>query len=310
MPACRERRVGRRHLERGDVGGAEAERRVRVEWAANAHLARRRAHVLGPDVERQPRVGGVVGGERRARDRERAAVAAVVGLRTPRRRRLVVAGRRSGSGLYLNGADRYEVESGLIPRRIASVSTNVLNVEPACRRACEARLYLLPLRREIAVMARMAPFSGLIATSAADGSSVYGSTSRIVALRDSLEATVDGRVDPQAARAHRLRAVRLDQLELHVREEVRLADLLVEPAGLEPEAALADGRVVLRRTDRTRLEHRREHRVPPGERIRRLAERIELRPAPAAGRRAAPPRSASARAAGFEKYVCAAASTP
>src|SRR5919202_6555408 len=43
-------------------------------------------------------------------------------------------------GSYLNGAERYEVVDGLTPRLTAVVSTKVLNVDPACRFACAAKL--------------------------------------------------------------------------------------------------------------------------------------------------------------------------
>src|SRR5512134_2134054 len=85
----------------------------------------------------------------------------------------------SPAGSYSNGADRYDVE-GLMPSAIAAASTNVLNVEPACRRASDARLNWLPFFPGVtATIALMRPFAGSIATSAAAGSSRYGNVSTI-----------------------------------------------------------------------------------------------------------------------------------
>jgi hypothetical protein len=65
----------------------------------------------------------------------------------------------------------YIVVSGLMPSRMASVRTKVLNDEPACRRPCAARLNWLFFFPGIsAVIARIAPFFGLIETSAEAGS--------------------------------------------------------------------------------------------------------------------------------------------
>jgi hypothetical protein len=64
------------------------------------------------------------------------------------------------------------VLSGLIPCSTAAARTNVLKVEPDWRRACESRLnwfFLLP--GITAVIARMAPFFGLIEITPAAGSS-------------------------------------------------------------------------------------------------------------------------------------------
>ncbi len=60
----------------------------------------------------------------------------------------------------------------MIPCSTAAARTNVLKVEPDCRRACESRLnwfFLFP--GVTAVIARMAPFVGLIEMIAAAGSS-------------------------------------------------------------------------------------------------------------------------------------------
>src|SRR5687768_17002732 len=79
-----------------------------------------------------------------------------------------------GSGCQWNGADRYIVEFGLMPRLMASVSTNVLNADPACRRPCAAMLncrFFFP--GMTAVIARMAPFFGLMETIADAGSDFW-----------------------------------------------------------------------------------------------------------------------------------------
>jgi hypothetical protein len=58
-----------------------------------------------------------------------------------------------------------------MPCSIAVASTNALNVDPGCRRASAMRLNWLCARPgETAVIARMAPVAGSIATTAAAGS--------------------------------------------------------------------------------------------------------------------------------------------
>ncbi len=53
----------------------------------------------------------------------------------------------------------------------AAARTKVLKVEPAWRRACESRLnWFLRVPGVTAVIARMAPFAGLIEITAAAGS--------------------------------------------------------------------------------------------------------------------------------------------
>ena len=70
--------------------------------------------------------------------------------------------------------------SGFAPCSIAAASTKVLNVEPACRFACERRLNWFRFMLGVtAVMARMAPLAGLIEMTAAAGSSFSYSVSRI-----------------------------------------------------------------------------------------------------------------------------------
>ena len=93
--------------------------------------------------------------------------------------------------------------SGLIPSRIASVRTKVLNEEPAWRRPWAARLnWMFFLPGTTAVIARMAPFVGLMETSADAGSSGWFSVSLIASIGDPLEARVDRRVDLEPAAAH------------------------------------------------------------------------------------------------------------
>jgi hypothetical protein len=72
------------------------------------------------------------------------------------------------------------VVAGLIPCSTAAASTNVLNVEPDWRRPWESRLnWFFVLPGMTAVMARMAPFFGLIEITPAAGSSRSVSVSRI-----------------------------------------------------------------------------------------------------------------------------------
>jgi hypothetical protein len=75
------------------------------------------------------------------------------------------------------------VELGLTPSSIASARTNVLKADPAWRRPWAARLNWM-FRRcgATAVIARIAPFAGLMETIAAAGSSEYGSVSWIAAI--------------------------------------------------------------------------------------------------------------------------------
>src|SRR5262249_62150992 len=74
-------------------------------------------------------------------------------------------------GSYLNGADRYSVVAGLIPSSTAVVSTIALNVEPGWRRADDAKLtWFRGVPGLTSVIARIAPFAGLVATHAAAGS--------------------------------------------------------------------------------------------------------------------------------------------
>ena len=58
-----------------------------------------------------------------------------------------------------------------MPCSTAAVRTNVLKVDPGCRRAWERRLnWLFARPGTIAVMARIAPFAGSIEMTAAAGS--------------------------------------------------------------------------------------------------------------------------------------------
>ena len=67
-----------------------------------------------------------------------------------------------------------------MPRSTAAARTNVLNVEPGCRRAWESRLnWLFARPGTTAAIARIAPFHGLIEISAAAGSLGEVSVERI-----------------------------------------------------------------------------------------------------------------------------------
>src|SRR5437899_5963395 len=66
------------------------------------------------------------------------------------------------------------------PLSIADASTNVLNVDPAWRADCAARLNWLPALRTTVVIARIAPVPGSTETIAAAGSVLYRSEERRV----------------------------------------------------------------------------------------------------------------------------------
>ena len=89
---CRrgERRVRGRHLERRDRQRAEPDRGDRLLRQVDPEPLRHPPDVVGADVERELRVDGVVGAQRRVRDRDRAGVAVVVGRHVPRLAGLVV----------------------------------------------------------------------------------------------------------------------------------------------------------------------------------------------------------------------------
>ena len=73
--------------------------------------------------------------------------------------------------------------AGLIPCATAAARTKVLNVEPDCRRAWESRLnWFLLFPGVTAVIARMAPFFGLIEITAAAGS-VFSYSVSVIAFR-------------------------------------------------------------------------------------------------------------------------------
>src|SRR5436309_5962144 len=83
----------------------------------------------------------------------------------------------------MNGADRYDVWNGSMPRATAVVSAIILNVEPGCRRALVTKLNWLPRRPGVtAVIALIAPVRGSIETIADDGSVGRSSTCVIAAF--------------------------------------------------------------------------------------------------------------------------------
>src|SRR5262249_6801137 len=74
-------------------------------------------------------------------------------------------------GLYSKGAERYSVDAGLMPCETAVVSTIVLKVAPACRCADDRKFtWFFELPGVTSVIARIAPFAGLMETIAAAGS--------------------------------------------------------------------------------------------------------------------------------------------
>ena len=101
-----------------------------------------------------------------------------------------------------------------------------------------------------------------------------------------------------------------DELVGHVAEEVRLVDRPVEAA----RAAAAAAACSAQRAGACVRSRRREHRLAApgrGGRARRSGCAAgRRRSAPAAARRSAPPAASVSCDARFEKYVCAAASTP
>ena len=97
-----ERRIGGSHVEHGDGVRPEPDRRDRLEPRLDPHLVRDPDNVLRADVERQPRVDGVVRAKRRGRNRRGAVVVTRVGgdipglaerIRLPVERRREVHGR-------------------------------------------------------------------------------------------------------------------------------------------------------------------------------------------------------------------------
>ncbi len=99
-PAGGQRGIGGRHLERRDPDRAEGDRRDRVtrelERRADPQLLRHRDDVRRTDVERKPRIHGVVGVQCRVRHRDISRIAVVVRLHVPRAVRIVRIARRIG----------------------------------------------------------------------------------------------------------------------------------------------------------------------------------------------------------------------
>ena len=228
-------------------------------------------------------------------------VGVVVGLNGPRLAGGVVAGAPRARHARERCRGRSTSSPGRCPFSIAAASTNALNVDPAWRADCAARLnWFFVLPGMTAVIARIAPVPGLDRNDR--GRRVVVQVQRLADrfVRRALVARLDRRVDTQPALAHCLRPV--DTLELvdHVREEVGLLDLRVEPAWLELQR-LGAGAAVLRARDRRRCA---ASRTAP-----RCAARSQpsdcgtgrRSTAPAAGRRAAPPAAASAAHAWREK---------
>ena len=128
----------------------------------------------------------------------------------------------------------------------------------------------------------------MIETSAAAGSSFRYSVSVIASFAARWNARVDRRVDAQAARLDGLDAVLGDQLVADVAEEVRLADLRVQPAGLQVQAPVAERGLVAEDRDVAVLVQRLQHGGPALERVvgveDRVVERRRLRQAGEQGR--------------------------
>ena len=268
--------IGGGHVERRDRDRAEAHRghvlATHGERRPHAQPAGHRGDSGRAHVERQLRVHGVVGAERRLRDRGPARVARVVRLHAPprlvlaaaglvgpvgERRRHVVRGVRVHAPRHRRSEDeRLEGRAGLPPRLREQVELIVRAArDDRGHRADRAGVRIDRDDRRGGVLA-----------------AVQRPRDRLV--RQTLQSRLDRRVDAQTARANCLRAVCPDELVAHETEEVRLTDLLVEIPGLKARrAAPARARILLRR-DHLLPEHREQHLVPPGDRAGRIDERV------------------------------------
>ena len=92
-------------------------------------------------------------------------------------------------------------------------------------------------------------------------------------VRGALQTRLDRRVDPQPPLADPVRAVHAHELVEDVREEVRLLDLAVEAAGLEPQR-IAARVAVLRTRDVPVPQHGVQHLVAAPDRSAWIVERV------------------------------------
>ena len=270
-----ERGIGRRHVERRDRDRAEAHRRreraVHLQRRADAEPAGHRGDPCRADVERQLRVDRVVGAQGRPLDGRPARVARVVGPHAPPAAVVAVAvcpravrercGDVVGRGRVHPALDRRGEDEGLEGRaRLA-----------ACLRE-QVELVVRPARDDRRHRADRA-VRGVDGDDRRGGIGLSRERVGDRLLREPLPARLDRRVHLETARADRLRAVGLHELVADVAEEVRLADLLVEPAGAEPDRLPARP-AVLGRGDHRLLEHRVEDLVATLARAHGVGERV------------------------------------
>ena len=150
-----------------------------------------------------------------------------------------------------------------------------MKVEPGCRRACESRLnWLFGAAGNDGGHRADGAVPGVDRDHCGRRVGPPGERRADRLLREPLPARLDRRVDLEAARAHRLGAVLLDELVAHVAEEVGLADLGVEPPGTQPRRALLAGSGVLPSGDHALLEHRAQHLVAARDRAGGVDERV------------------------------------
>ena len=167
------------------------------------------------------------------------------------------------------------VVCGEIPSWSAAASTNGLNDEPGCRSPWTARLNWLSRKLRPPYMASTRPSRGSIATSAADGMPFSPSTSCNGAAREVLEVEVDRRRHLEPAAEHLGRPVRVDELLLHVLDEVGgrpAASGEVHVLGLRQRRVI--GRGHLARGDHLLLVHEVQHGRAPGARGLRVDDRV------------------------------------
>ncbi len=266
-PARGERRERRGLLKRRDRFRAERDRRKRLEFrGAHAELARHVDDVLRADVERQSRVDGVVGLNRRVRERLDARVVVCVRLHVPLQRR-VVERRREVVRVKRVDAERDRGREGDRLERRARLArpardeVELVAVGPRSHRGHRANRSRARVDRD-----HRARGIGRLVQRVADRGS-----------RRTLQPGVNRRVHLEPAFAHGVRAVLPLQQILDVAEEVRLANGGVPPSGMEVEFPIGARSVVLRLRDVVVPEHRSKNLIASRESVVRPNERVVQR---------------------------------